>query len=325
MKILVTGSAGYIGSVVCELLIEQGHSVVGLDNFSNGHRQASIPGTMTYNANVNDEEQLDSIFTNHEPEAVIHLAAKSLVGESVTNPSKYYDANVVESLALLQKMTEYGVTKIVFSSSAAVYGEPEKTPITEKQAPNPINPYGETKRAFEEILKWYEHAYGLRYIALRYFNAAGATSLFGEHHTPETHLIPIILDVALQQDRPMKIFGDDYETPDGTCIRDYVHVIDIANAHIDALRSLEKKPSGIYNIGNGIGFSNREIYETAKQITGQNIPLQITPRRDGDPAILVASNDKAGNDLGWNAKHSELAEIIQSAWDWKKKFPHGYE
>ena len=280
---------------------------------------------MTYNANVNDEEQLDSIFTNHEPEAVIHLAAKSLVGESVTNPSKYYGANVVESLALLQKMTEYGVTKIVFSSSAAVYGEPEKTPITEKQAPNPINPYGETKRAFEEILKWYEHAYGLRYIALRYFNAAGATSLFGEHHTPETHLIPIILDVALQQDRPMKIFGDDYETPDGTCIRDYVHVIDIANAHIDALRSLEKNPSGIYNIGNGIGFSNREIYETAKQITGQNIPLQITPRRDGDPAILVASNDKAGNDLGWNAKHSELAEIIQSAWDWKKKFPHGYE
>ena len=174
-------------------------------------------------------------------------------------------------------------------------------------------------------MKWYQKAHGLQYIALRYFNAAGATSLFGEHHTPETHLIPIILDVALAQDRPMKIFGDDYETPDGTCIRDYVHVVDIANAHIAALRSLDNIPNGIYNIGNGIGFSNREIYETAKQITGRNIPLEISARRDGDPAILVASNEKAHGELGWIAEHSELAEIIQSAWDWKQRFPHGYE
>jgi len=325
MNILVTGFAGYIGSVVCELLIEQGHNIIGLDNFSNGHQKAIIPGTVTYDTHVNDTDQLDSIFSKHEPEAVIHLAAKSLVGESVTNPFTYYEANVVESLSLLQKMTEYGVKKIVFSSSASVYGEPEKTPITEEQDSNPVNPYGETKRVFEEILKWYQQAHGLRYIALRYFNAAGATSQFGEHHTPETHLIPIILDVALKQDGPMRIFGSDYETPDGTCIRDYVHVIDIANAHIGALRFLDNIPGGTYNIGNGIGFSNKEIYETAKQITGRDIPLEITARRDGDPAILVASNDKARAELSWIAEHSELAEIIQSAWDWKQKFPHGYE
>ena len=324
MKTLVTGAAGYIGSVVSELLLAAGHDVVGLDDFSKGHGAAVVPGTTIVRGALGDTDGIRKVVRDHQPDAVIHLAAKSIVPESVTDPGLYYRVNVTQSLGLLDAMVEYGVDKFVFSSSAAVYGEPETLPITEGQIPRPVNPYGETKRVFEEALRWYRGAHSLKYVALRYFNAAGATERFGEDHQPESHLIPNLLRVALGQTPSVTIFGDDYPTRDGTCVRDYVHVMDIADAHIRALEKLDDIGGAMYNIGTGSGASNLEVLETVRQVTGHAIPMEMTARRPGDPPTLVAGNDKVSAELGWTGAHSALEETISSAWGWMQRFPNGY-
>ncbi|GIM46766.1 UDP-glucose 4-epimerase GalE [Collibacillus ludicampi] len=327
MAVLVTGGAGYIGSHAVVELLAQGEEVIVLDNLQKGHRRAVMAETF-YQGDVRDAELLEKIFTTHDVEAVIHFAADSLVGESVYEPLKYYDNNVVAAQRLLTKMKEHGVNKIVFSSTAATYGEPKHVPIRETDPTEPTNPYGETKLAIEKMLKWCDQAYGIKYVSLRYFNVAGAHAdgLIGEDHDPETHLIPIVLQVALGQRDSISIFGDDYPTEDGTCIRDYIHVMDLANAHWLALKRLrEAGESGIYNLGNGTGFSVKQVIETAREVTGHPIPARIAPRRAGDPAVLIASYDKAQNELGWVQRYDSLEEIIRTAWNWHKKNPKGYK
>lgn len=327
MSILVTGGAGYIGSHMVAELIDKNEDVVILDNLQKGHKKAVLGGKF-YHGDIRDKEVLDKVFTENEIEAVIHFAAESLVGESVTNPLKYYHNNVYGTLCLVEKMREYKVDKLVFSSTAATYGEPENTPILESDRTLPTNPYGETKLAIEKMLSWCTKAYGIRYVALRYFNAAGAhlSGKIGEDHRPESHLIPLILKVALGKQENIRIFGDDYNTPDGTCIRDYVHVTDLATAHLLALGSLRNGGgSTAYNLGNGMGFSVKEVIEAARQVTGCSIPEVIAPRRAGDPAILVASSEKIKNELKWTPKYNDLNTIISSAWEWHKKHPDGYE
>jgi UDP-glucose 4-epimerase len=327
MAVLVTGGAGYIGSHTVVELLAQGEEVIVLDNLQKGHQRAVMAETF-YQGDIRDTELLEKIFTRHDVEAVIHFAADSLVGESVYEPLKYYDNNVVTAQRLLTKMKEHGVKKIVFSSTAATYGEPKHVPIRETDPTEPTNPYGETKLAIEKMLKWCDQAYGIKYVSLRYFNVAGAhpDGLIGEDHDPETHLIPIILQVALGQRDSISIFGDDYPTEDGTCIRDYIHVMDLANAHWLALKRLrETGESGIYNLGNGTGFSVKQVIETARKVTGHPIPAHIAPRRAGDPAVLIASYDKAQTELGWVQRYDSLEEIIHTAWNWHKKNPNGYE
>ena len=316
MRILVTGGAGYIGSVVTEELLKDGHSVVVYDNLVKGHREAVAAQAEFIFADLTDTEKLTDVLRRHETEAVIHMAAYSLVGESVENPAKYYQNNVVAGLSLLDAMREAGVKKIVFSSTAAVYGEPKKQPIKETDKTQPTNPYGETKLAFEQALKWYEKAYGIRYASLRYFNAAGASENFGERHDPETHLIPIILQAARGLREYVEVYGDDYPTADGTCIRDYIHVIDLARAHIAALRILDEK-SAIYNLGcGGEGYSVKQVIDTARAVTGKEINVRYGKRRAGDPAILIASSDRIQKQLGWKPERQNLKEIIESAWKW---------
>jgi UDP-glucose 4-epimerase len=327
MAVLVTGGAGYIGSHAVIELMQQGEEVIVLDNLQKGHSRAVLAETF-YQGDIRDAGVLDRIFQNHEIEAVIHFAADSLVGESVTDPLKYYDNNVVAAQCLLAKMKEYGVKKIVFSSTAATYGEPERVPIRETDPTEPTNPYGETKLAIEKMLKWCDRAYGIRYVSLRYFNVAGAhpDGLIGEDHEPETHLIPIILQVALGQREAISIYGNDYPTDDGTCIRDYIHVMDLAHAHWLALKRLrETGESGIYNLGNGTGFSVKQVIETARKVTGHPIPAKIAPRRPGDPAVLIASYEKAQRELGWVQKYDSLEEIIRTAWNWHVNHPKGYK
>lgn len=326
MAILVTGGAGYIGSHTVVELLTQGEEVVVLDNLQKGHRQAVLTEHF-YQGDIRDEGVLDHIFTSHEIEAVVHFAADSLVGESVEDPLKYYDNNVNAAQRLLTKMKQYGVDKIVFSSTAATYGEPKQIPIKETDPTDPTNPYGETKLAIEKMLNWCDLAYGIKSISLRYFNAAGAhpDGLIGEDHQPETHLIPIILQVALGQREYVGIYGDDYPTEDGTCIRDYIHVMDLANAHYLALDYLRKENrSGVYNLGNGLGFSVKQVIDTAREVTGHPIPSKVMPRRPGDPAVLVASSEKAKMELGWNPKYNQLGTIIESAWRWHQKRPNGF-
>ncbi|WP_018133055.1 UDP-glucose 4-epimerase GalE [Effusibacillus pohliae] len=327
MSVLVTGGAGYIGShTVAELLV-QGEDVIILDNLEKGHRPAVLTEAF-YQGDIRDEGLLDKIFTERQIEAVIHFAASSLVGESVQEPLKYYDNNVVAAQKLLAKMNEHGVKKIVFSSTAATYGEPKRIPIEETDPTEPTSPYGETKLAIEKMLKWCDQAYGIKHVSLRYFNAAGAhpDGHIGEDHTPETHLIPIILQVALGQREFVSIFGDDYPTEDGTCIRDYIHVMDLANAHWLALKRLrESNESGIYNLGNGAGFSVKQVIDKAREVTGHPIPARIGPRRAGDPAVLIASSEKAKQELGWQPKYNSLQQIIESAWNWHKHHPQGYK
>ncbi|MDQ3800036.1 MAG: UDP-glucose 4-epimerase GalE [Acidobacteriota bacterium] len=316
MRILVTGGAGYIGSVVTEELIKDGHSVVVYDNLVKGHREAVAPQAEFIFGDLTETEKLFDVLRRHETEAVIHMAAHSLVGESVENPAKYYQNNVVAGLSLLDAMNEASVKKLVFSSTAAVYGEPEKQPITETDKTQPTNPYGETKLAFEQALKWYEKAYGIRYASLRYFNAAGASEKFGERHDPETHLIPIILQAAQGKREYIEVYGDDYPTPDGTCIRDYIHVIDLARAHIAALQILDER-SAIYNLGcGGEGYSVKQVIDTAKEVTGKEINVRYGKRRAGDPAMLIASSGKIRQELGWQPERQNLKEIIESAWNW---------
>ena len=325
MRVLVTGGAGYIGSVVTEQLIGDGHEVVVYDNLSKGHRDAVVQGAELVHAGLSDADTLIRTLKENGIEAVIHMAASSLVGESVEQPGKYYQNNVVAGLVLLDAMLASDVKRLVFSSTAAVYGEPEAQPIEESAPSNPTNPYGETKLAFEHAMKWFDRAHGLRYASLRYFNAAGATELCGEDHDPETHIIPITLQAAAGKRSHVEIFGDDYPTPDGTCIRDYIHVVDLARAHIQALEALDEG-SRIYNLGcGGAGYSVRDVIDTAQRVTGKEIPTRFGPRRPGDPAILVASSDKIKTELGWQPQYQDLGLIIESAWRWMQTHPDGYD
>lgn len=320
MAILVTGGAGYIGSHTIVELLAKGEKVIVLDNLQKGHRQAVLADAF-YQGDIRDADLMSRIFQTEEIEAVLHFAADSLVGESMSDPLKYYGNNVVAAQALLANMKEHGVGKIVFSSTAATYGEPKQIPIQETDPTIPTNPYGETKLAIEKMLNWCAEAYGIKYASLRYFNAAGAhpDGQIGEDHSPETHLIPLILQVALEQREYITVFGDDYPTDDGTCIRDYIHVMDLANAHWLALQNLrEKKVSGIYNLGNGRGFSVKQVIEMARVITGHPIPTRMGERRIGDPAVLVASSAKARTELGWNPQYDSLEQIIATAWNWHK-------
>ncbi|MBO0726060.1 MAG: UDP-glucose 4-epimerase GalE [Blastocatellia bacterium] len=324
MRVLVSGGAGYIGSVVVEQLIKHGHEAVVYDNLSKGHAAAVSPEATFIKAGLLDRETLVQALDRNRIEAVIHLAASSLVGEAVENPHPYFINNISAGLSLLDAMLTVGVKKLVFSSTAAVYGAPETMPITEEAPQNPTNPYGESKLAFERTLRWYDQAYRLRYVSLRYFNAAGASERFGEDHDPETHLIPNTLRVAAAGAGHVNIFGEDYNTPDGTCVRDYIHVIDLADAHALALNALEKG-SEIYNLGYGSGYSVAEVVEMARQVTRRWISTEAAPRRAGDPPVLIASPDKIMRDLGWNPRHSELDSIIESAWRWRLAHPNGYE
>lgn len=326
MAILVLGGAGYIGSHTVYELIEKGENVVIVDNLETGYLKAVHPQAKFYKGDIRDKNFLDNIFKHENIDAVIHFAANSLVGESMTEPLKYYDNNLYGTLVLLKSMVENGIDKIVFSSTAATYGEPENIPILENDKTNPTNTYGETKLSMEKMFKWVSQAHNLKFVSLRYFNACGAhkSGKIGESHNPETHLIPLILQVPNGQRENIKIFGDDYNTPDGTCIRDYIHVTDLADAHILAVKYLrEGNKSDIFNLGNGIGFSVKEVIDTARKVTGHPIPAVISERRAGDPAQLIASSDKAKNILGWNPKHADLEEIISSAWNFHKNNPNG--
>lgn len=324
MRVLVTGGAGYIGSVVSEQLIGDGHEVVVYDNLSKGHREAVVEGAELVEGDLAEAEKLKQTLADRQIEAVIHMAASSLVGESVEQPNKYYKNNVITGLMLLDAMLACDVKRLVFSSTAAVYGEPEAQPIEEAAPLNPTNPYGETKLAFEHALKWFDRAYKLRYASLRYFNAAGATAKCGEDHDPETHIIPITLQAAAGKRSHVEIYGDDYPTPDGTCIRDYIHVIDLARAHIQALTALSEG-SRIYNLGcGGDGYSVKQVIDTAQRVTGREIPTKFGPRRAGDPAILVASSDRIKSELGWQPQFQDLELIIDSAWRWIQDHPNGY-
>lgn len=327
MAILVLGGAGYIGSHTVYELIDKGEQVVIADSLQTGHIEAVHPKAKFYKGDIRNKSFLDALFGNEKIDSVIHFAANSLVGESMTDPLKYYDNNLYGTMVLLESMVKNGVNKIVFSSTAATYGDPESIPIKECDRKEPTNTYGETKLAMEKMMKWVSNAHDLKFVSLRYFNACGAhlSGEIGEDHNPETHLIPLILQVPNGQREHIGIFGDDYETPDGTCIRDYIHVTDLADAHILAVEYLQKgNNSDIFNLGNGIGFSVKEVVETARKVTGHPIPAVISPRRAGDPAQLIASSEKAKKILGWNPQHEDLNEIIASAWKWHQKHPDGF-
>lgn len=327
MAILVLGGAGYIGSHTVYELIDAGEDVVIVDNLQTGYTGAIHPKAKFYKGDIRDEEFLDELFAKEKINSVIHFAANSLVGESMSEPLKYYDNNLYGTMVLLKSMVKNGIDKIVFSSTAATYGEPESIPILESDRTEPTNTYGETKLSMEKMFKWVSQAHGLRYVSLRYFNACGAhvSGLIGEAHNPESHLIPIILQVPNGQREFVSIFGDDYNTKDGTCIRDYIHVTDLAQAHILAVNYLEAgKESNIFNLGNGVGFSVKEVIETARKVTGHTIPAKVSQRRAGDPAILIASSEKAKSILGWKPEHDSLEEIIATAWKWHKNHPNGY-
>lgn len=325
--ILVAGGAGYIGSHMVALLVKRGYEVVVADNLRTGHWQAVKGARKMYVGDLRDGAFLHQIFTENKIDGVINFAAFSLVGESVTNPLKYYGNNVEGAVSLLSAMQAHGVDKIVFSSTAAAYGEPEKQPIEEGDRTEPTNPYGATKLAIENMLKWCDCAYKIRYVALRYFNAAGSDTEagIGEDHNPESHLIPLVMKTALGQRDHIGIFGEDYPTPDGTCVRDYIHVKDLAEAHLLALEYLERGGiSDVFNLGNGAGYSVREIIETARRITGKEIKAVVEPRRGGDPSVLIASNKKAAEVLGWKPVLG-LDQIISDAWAWHSGHPNGYE
>ena len=327
MSILVCGGAGYIGSHAVHQLVEKGEDVVIVDNLQTGHRDALNPKAKFYEGDIRDAAILDKIFTENDIEAVIHFAANSLVGESVQKPLKYFNNNVYGMQVLLESMVRNHVDKIVFSSTAAVYGEPKRVPIMEDDPTEPTNPYGESKRTMEKMMKWVSRADGIRYVSLRYFNAAGALDdgSIGEDHNPETHLLPIVLQVAQGKRDVLKIFGNDYNTPDGTNVRDYVHPYDLADAHILAVKYLrEGNESTAFNLGSSTGFSNLQILEAARRVTGKEIPAEMAPRRPGDPDTLIAASDKARSVLGWKPQFDNIDKIIASAWAWHSSHPEGY-
>lgn len=328
MAILVLGGAGYIGSHTVYELIDAGRDVVVADNLVTGFRQAVHPKARFYEVDIRNKKAMDALFEKEHIEGVIHFAASSQVGESMVDPLKYYDNNLWGTISLLESMVEHGVDKIVFSSTAATYGEPERVPILEYDRTQPTNCYGETKLAMEKMMSWTSRAHGLRYVALRYFNACGAhaSGEIGEAHDPETHLIPVILQVPNGQREKISVFGEDYPTKDGTCVRDYIHVTDLARAHILALDYLIKGgENNVFNLGNGVGFTVKEVIDVARKVTGHAIPAESCPRRAGDPAQLVASSDKAKTVLGWKPQFNDLETIVSTAWAWHKAHPHGFE
>lgn len=326
MAVLVTGGAGYIGSHTVAELIDAKEEVVVVDNLSQGHRQALLGGKL-YVGDIRDADFMETVFKENDIESVIHFAAYSLVGESMQNPAKYYDNNVYGTQRLLEIMKKYGTKRIVFSSTAATYGEPQTVPIEETAPTQPTNTYGETKLSMEKMMKWFDAAHGIKYVALRYFNAAGAhhSGRIGEDHSPETHLVPLILQVPLGKREHVSIFGDDYPTEDGTCIRDYLHVTDLADAHLLALERLRSGgESSVYNLGSGKGFSVKEMIDVARKVTGHPIPAVLEPRRAGDPAVLIASSAKAKRELNWSPRRDNLEEIVESAWNWHRQHPDGF-
>lgn len=328
MAVLILGGAGYIGSHTVYEFLDRNLDVIVADNLQSGHIEALHPDARFYQGDIRDKDFLDNLFKKENIDSIIHFAANSLVGESMQDPLKYYDNNLYGTMVLLKSMVENNVKKIVFSSTAATYGEPENIPILETDNTNPTNTYGETKLSMEKMFKWVSLAHGVNFVSLRYFNACGAhkSGKIGEDHSPETHLIPIVLQVANKKRQSVNIFGNDYQTPDGTCIRDYIHVSDLAAAHYLALEYLNKGgKSGIFNLGNGVGFSVKEVIDASREVTGDKIPAIVSKRREGDPKTLIASSDKARNILGWQPKYTDLKEIIQTAWMWHKNHPEGYK
>jgi UDP-glucose 4-epimerase len=324
MNILVTGGAGYVGSVCAAELVSQGHSIVAYDNLTAGHRQAVAERVQFVSGDIADKEKLKRVCKKHQIQAVMHFAASALVEESVRNPHLFYRNNVSGTISLLGVLAELKIQKLIFSSSAAVYGEPKSVPIREDHPVCPVNPYGETKLVIERALAWYNAAYGINCAALRYFNAAGATQNLGEDHRPETHLLPRLLAAASRHNGSFEIYGDDYPTPDGTCVRDFVHVLDIAQAHILALHSLSKSGLRIYNVGHGKGYSIRAVVKAVEEISGRKLEVRVGRRRPGDPAVLVASARKLARERKWKPRHSDLKDIIRSAWAWMQMNPKGY-
>jgi UDP-glucose 4-epimerase len=323
-RILVTGGAGYIGSVVVAQLLARGYQPIVFDDLSHGHRAALPAGAKLIVGDIADRAALDQVFSDVQPRAVMHFAAFIEAGESMQRPEKYFRNNTANTLTLLETLLAHGVTRFVFSSTAALYGTPEKTPIEESAPLQPSNAYGASKLLVEQMLDWLHRIHGLRYSCLRYFNAAGAAGEQGEDHHPESHLIPIALQVALGVRKEVAIFGTDYATPDGTCMRDYVHVSDLAAAHLLVLEALKEKEQLIYNLGNGRGFSVREVIDSVRKVTGRAIPVKESPRRPGDPAVLVASSEKIKRELGWKPDYADLEGIVRSAWAWRKSHPDGY-
>jgi UDP-glucose 4-epimerase len=324
MNILVTGGAGYIGSIVVERLVEAGETVIVLDNLYQGHRAAVHPEAKLIVGDLADMSLLTTIMAEHRIDSIMHFASYTLVGESVTHPFLYLGDNITNGLNLLRAASETGVERFILSSTANLFDEPEQIPISEHERIVPGSPYGESKYILERMLYWLDKTKGLKYAALRYFNAAGASPVRGEDHDPETHIIPLVLQVALGQRDKFVVFGDDYPSPDGTCVRDYIHVLDLAQAHILSLQALQNGRSRTYNLGNGQGDSILEVIEAAQKITGQPIPTEVGPRRAGDPAILIASSNSIRQELGWQPKHSDLETIIGDAWRWFKNHPNGY-
>jgi UDP-glucose 4-epimerase len=324
LRILVTGGAGYIGRVVVAELVRAGHNVTVYDNLSRGHRGAVHAEAQLAVADLSDTKTLDRCLTENKIEAVMHFAASIEAGESMKFPEQFFRNNTANTLGLLEAMLRAGVRSIVFSSTAALYGEPERTPIKETDTLRPTNAYGESKLLAERMLEWLNRIHGLRYASLRYFNAAGATPELGEAHDPETHLIPLVLQVAAGKRESISIFGADYPTVDGSCVRDYIHVLDLAKAHVLALNAIQTRDKLVYNIGNGAGFSVRQVVEAARRVTGHPIPIIEAPRRSGDPAVLVASSDKIRNELGWHPTFADPETIISNAWDWHRRNPNGY-
>jgi UDP-glucose 4-epimerase len=322
MRIFVVGGAGYIGSVTAELLLDEGHEVAIFDNLIEGHRRAVDARANFIQGDLADRAQIEAALTRTRSDTVMHFAAYALVPESMHDPSKYFRNNISNGLNLLDAMIATGVRRIIFSSTCAIFGPPDRVPIDEIAPARPANPYGESKLAFEKVLRWYDEIHGLKFVALRYFNAAGATEKLGEDHRPETHLIPNVLKFALGQRPSLEIYGTDYDTPDGTCIRDYIHIVDLAQAHILALRATA---SGFYNLGTGGGSSVREVIAACRKITGRKIETIEKPRRPGDPPRLIASSEKIKKELGWQPQFQSLDVIIESAWAWHQKFPDGYE